>query len=187
MLPVNKRATTKGPSPRSLSRSAQEVSSLPPFYARTPPLSSEILHRPSLFSYRAPRLCPLHSLCCVKPKSWKFSYFSAHCCIFCSYAFRCMMHSFSTPFLHKSLIINNLRHPMHKECCIFKAVGGGGCSGTSSPAPPHREAFSLSSLRTRARKHRLPPPSQSILSYHEITFTESTPRCRLAGSWASLR
>ena len=45
-----------------------------------------------------PRGYPLHSLCCVKPKSWKFSYFAQHCCIFCSYAFRRMMHSFSTPF-----------------------------------------------------------------------------------------
>lgn len=53
MLPVNKRATTKGPSPRSLSRSVQEVSSLPPFYARPPPLSSEILHSPSLFFLRS--------------------------------------------------------------------------------------------------------------------------------------
>ena len=71
-----------------------------------------------------PRGYPLHSLCCVKPKSWKFSYFSQHGCIFCSYAFRRIMHAFFTRFLHKPLIINSLRLSMHKECCTLTVKRG---------------------------------------------------------------
>ena len=70
---------------------------------------------------------------------------------------------------------------MHKECCILKPVGGSRCSDASSPAPPHREAFSLSSLRTRARKHRLPPQTNPFF----LTMRLHLPKALLAAVLAA--